>query len=966
MHSHVEDYDVPTAVDSAASDVLLDLQESDDEMDWEEVPVSGAQTPHEIEITVKVKPSQRVGSSKDNQKKARDEHLVRINCHKIHALSLLANARVRNKWLNDPLLKARLMSITPIDLQDAFISITKSRVPHQVMRGRLFETAITNLAEWWANEWFHVEPYGHIRNRTFEDVRASIVKIGYTSADSTFDTEALQDILDDDGETVRSSKSLMKHVLWREGSRDVSSQLFTSLCRALDIPARLIVSLQSMPWKSNVGKSTPKRVNKGKSPVTSSPAPSKDDFGTFPGDGQRLDDQPMPKSEKAKGKEKAKPPVKLRKQKSKGYRLGSPSRESSPGDTPADLTAPPVFWTEVFSRADARWLPVDPIRCIVNKRKVFDPSPVNPASTSSSSSAIFAARNGPDKRRPAAKENKMLYVVAFEEDGYARDVTRRYARNYTTKIVKAQGGSSTTQGGRQRWWNQVLNLVTRPYRLQRDDLEDEELESAQMTEGMPTTLAGFKDHPFYVLARHLKKSEVIYPEPPDTKELGQFRGEPVYPRSAVVTLKTPETWLRNEGRTIKEGCQPLKFVKMRPGTINRAREVQFLKDELESAGAGQDEAMQGLYARFQTELYMPDPVVNGKIPKNDFGNIDLYVPSMLPSGAVHLPYKGITKIAKKLDIDYAEAVTRFEFKKRRAIPVIEGVVVASENEQLLIEAYQEAKEDAEELERIKKKERVLKNWKHLVQGLRIRQRLREQYGTEQQQVATPTVNSVNDDDEASSHHGQGGGFLVDADDVVESFQLPKQIRVVDDTKAANETPASVVESVTPVVFGTIDEDSDSDMEEVEIPGPSTTAEPRTIQDLMTLRSISQIESTNDTKNAADATTKENDVSEALTSTSTTPSMNLRICIRPPSQPDSSSPSESAPRSANRKRRRKSSVDEGQDTPTPSTNSKRKRATVTAKSIPASTRTLRPRVAKSEALVRQEKEAEAAYRRAIAQ
>ena len=40
-----------------------------------------------------------------------------------------------------------------------------------------------------------------------------------------------------------------------------------------------------------------------------------------------------------------------------------------------DLTAtPPIFWTEVFSRPDMRWLAMDPIRGIVNKRHVSDPS----------------------------------------------------------------------------------------------------------------------------------------------------------------------------------------------------------------------------------------------------------------------------------------------------------------------------------------------------------------------------------------------------------------------------------------------------------------------------------------------------------------------------------------------------------------------------------------------------------------
>jgi xeroderma pigmentosum group C-complementing protein len=32
----------------------------------------------------------------------------------------------------------------------------------------------------------------------------------------------------------------------------------------------------------------------------------------------------------------------------------------------------------------------------------------------------------------------------------------------------------------------------------RDDLEDQELDAVQFTEGMPTTITGFKDHPLYV------------------------------------------------------------------------------------------------------------------------------------------------------------------------------------------------------------------------------------------------------------------------------------------------------------------------------------------------------------------------------------------------------------------------------------------------------------------------------------
>jgi xeroderma pigmentosum group C-complementing protein len=64
----------------------------------------------------------------------------------------------------------------------------------------------------------------------------------------------------------------------------------------------------------------------------------------------------------------------------------------------------------------------------------------------------------------------MVYALAFEEDGYARDVTRRYAKEFSTKIAKVQGGSNSVGGGgngRQAWWERVVGAVTRPYRLVR-------------------------------------------------------------------------------------------------------------------------------------------------------------------------------------------------------------------------------------------------------------------------------------------------------------------------------------------------------------------------------------------------------------------------------------------------------------------------------------------------------------------
>jgi xeroderma pigmentosum group C-complementing protein len=110
--------------------------------------------------------------------------------------------------------------------------------------------------------------------------------------------------------------------------------------------------------------------------------------------------------------------------------------------------------------------------------------------------------------------------------------------------------------------------------------------------------------------------------------------------------------------------------------------------------------------------------------------------------------RGTAKVAKKLDIDCAEAIvllpflsiandeTGFEFKKQRAIPVVEGIVVAAENGEIVLDAWREEEEIRFEKEAAKKEKEILARWKRFLVGLRIRQRINQVYGT----AATEEVN----------------------------------------------------------------------------------------------------------------------------------------------------------------------------------------------------------------------------------
>lgn len=84
---------------------------------------------------------------------------------------------------------------------------------------------------------------------------------------------------------------------------------------------------------------------------------------------------------------------------------------------------------------------------------------------------------------------------------------------------------------------------------------------------------------------------------------------------------------------IQPGEQPLKRSSARR---KRARsEDQGEVSDSDHEGAGET----GLYAEFQTVLYDAPPVINGRVPKNSYGNIDVYVASMVPKGGVHIPCK---------------------------------------------------------------------------------------------------------------------------------------------------------------------------------------------------------------------------------------------------------------------------------------------------------------------------------------
>jgi xeroderma pigmentosum group C-complementing protein len=264
------------------------------------------------------------------------------------------------------------------------------------------------------------------------------------------------------------------------------------------------------------------------------------------------------------------------------------------------------------------------------------------------------------------------------------------------------------------------------------DLKPAQPEKKEAKEG-EETLQYYKQSTEFCLERHLKREEALLPgakpvrmflNKGKSKAKGQDTEgteEPVFLRKDVANVKSAETW-HKQGRAPRAGEQPLKRVPYRAATTNRRRELA------EAEALSGEKMLQGLYSFEQTEWIIPPPIKDGIIPKNGYGNIDLFAEHMCPEGAVHIPFRGAVKVCKRLQIDYAEAVVDFEFGHRMAVPVIQGVVCAEEYHDQVMEEI--SKDEAEKTRKQdeKKRKEMLRLWSKFLKGLRIVERIREDYG----------------------------------------------------------------------------------------------------------------------------------------------------------------------------------------------------------------------------------------------
>ncbi|KAL3421838.1 DNA repair protein [Phlyctema vagabunda] len=710
----------PKTQQTAYRDSDDDSDSTEDGFDWEGLKFGAKDEDDEpsgdleLTLTTQNTPQPKMATAR-RKAIGKVEKDLRLQIHKMHVLCLLSHVDRRNEWCND---KEIQRILKPLLTKKMTTFLRPKSDLSQFGQAESLKRGLDQVNIMWRTT-FHITRRG-LRRPLWAD-----------------EEEHLQNYkLPEDADPPFEKSDFKAAAKALKGSRDLGVQLYCALLRSAGVDARLVCSLQPLTFTSG-GPAMPKSsAQKKKKPVVESSNTVEMNAANFhfatPGESSSA----SPLSARRR----------LGHPSAAAYQFAETQTPSRPPPIPKSKeiheSAFPVFWVEVLDEAHQKWFPVDPLVTeTIAKPRAFEP--------------------------PAAdRENNMSYVVAFEDEGSARDVTRRYAKAYNAK-TRRNRVESTDRG--ERWWKLAMKPYSRDWDSDLDQIENTELAANEAREPMPKNVVDFKDHPYYALERHLRRNEILTSirevgkvaagrdpsGPPGKKKL-----ESVFRRRDVKLARSADAWYRL-GRDVKMGEQPAKIVPAR-----RRPDRDMDEDQMEES------ANTNLYTEDQTELYVPPPIVNGRVPKNSFGNIDIYVPSMIPRGGVHLAYAEASRAARILGIDYADALTGFEFRGRHGTAVLKGVVVAAEYKEAVeavIEGFRDEQARAEEEMRTLA---ALRMWKRFLVGLRIKERV-DTYEVEGEEVVITEEKEQDEKKEEMDDHDldsdgddeyvddYGGGFIPD-------------------------------------------------------------------------------------------------------------------------------------------------------------------------------------------------------------
>ncbi|KAG6031990.1 hypothetical protein E4U41_007351 [Claviceps citrina] len=684
------------------------------------IPGAPAEQTNHLELNLTAQKAAATSSVKRHGERrkplSKEERARRVDVHRAHLVCLLSHVARRNHWCND---ERAQDSLRP-HLSDRTVGyLTPSRGLPQFGRSESLKKGLKESVEMWRTK-FVVTERGIRRALWAEDVAQLRDYEPPSDMDSCLDR----------AEFHRASKRL-------QGSRDVGAQLYCALLRSTGVRARLVCSLQPLAWASGAPTLARKPSSTDSGPRRTTPRARAQDalarYEALAATSSASSASPSTSTARRRLGHPNATAYDFQPPRTAAAAPASPRRTTHEGG-PVRIreSAHPVYWVEVLDEAHQNWQPVDP----VVTHSFWKPKVLEPPMTD--------------------RENSLSYVVAFEADGTAKDVTRRYAKAYTAKTRKLRVEAALHDNG--EWWRRALRPLRRRRATDLDQIEDNQLAGVEAREPMPKNVQDFKDHPVYALERHLRRHEVLAPDarPSGTLTVGS-RGplEKVYRRTDVRIARSADKWYRM-GRQVRPNEIPAKWLPRRaprPGNGRHDDDRPATRDNDDALAAGVP-----IYTTEQTEPYEPPPVRNGRVPKNKFGNIDAYVPSMIPKGGVHIVHEHAARAAFTLGVDYAPALTGFSFKGRHGTAVLSGIVAAQEFQEAIWAVVEGLADEELEAGLERRRRAACGMWRRLLMGLRIRERVWSGVGEEERREA-----EMEAEREAGREAGRAGGAEGEAD-----------------------------------------------------------------------------------------------------------------------------------------------------------------------------------------------------------
>jgi hypothetical protein len=620
----------------------------------------------------------------------REQKRVQLALHKIHLLSLTAALLFRNRVCNEAALQAVALSRMPLPLVK--IAAPEARF-------------LDGLAAWFAGE-FKVRLSTPLSGGSQDNP----VKLDSSDDDGTGPADHAKQKLvvlvdeagdEDEDEAAAFAQlaaasplpdkmqlcQLLRASSRLAGSDEDGAAVFTALCRALGLQARLVVALQPEPGIRAINRIGLEPAGRKKARTGA----AQDAAGKI----ATAIDQSV--SHLASAAPPSSSPAGLL-----GKRRSSTQREPLPREAAAVRA-----WTEVYVPRQARWVYVNGLTGTLDRSAEVE----------------------------ELGRASVHYVLGIDGDGYVSDITERYAHKWLSATFKYRV--------KDKWWQQSLAPLRNPSE-ERAREEKADMEEAQVSVSLPTSFAAFKNHKLYALERFLLKFEAIHPRGPI---LGYCKGEPVFRRDCVQALRSRESWIK-EGRSIKPDEVCAKSVLRRgvrsggKGGAARGKRAStedqehggddipdkdVAEDEAELAGAADEHGRVALFGLWQTEPYRRPIASDGVVPLNAFGNVDLYKPEMLPINTTHLTEPGMAAVARELRIHHADAVVGFDFAAGRSFPVKDGIVVCSEYAQLLREVWAQKQQVVVDTATEERSKIIIQRWRRLVSQLLLHSELKERY-----------------------------------------------------------------------------------------------------------------------------------------------------------------------------------------------------------------------------------------------